>query len=124
MRKLFLISALYLIAGNGIAQTKTLMGFTDASSKQQVATEQKFDAALSAKNVDQYLKDMSARPHHIGSPGGKAVADYILKHFKEWGYDAEIETFMVLFPTPKERLLEMVDSVLVLRSLKGRNALR
>ena len=101
MRKLIFFGALYLIAGKALAQTKPLMGFTDASSKQQVAAEQKFDAALSAKNVDQYLKDMSARPHHIGSPGGKAVAEYILNHFKSWGYDAEIETFMVLFPNTK-----------------------
>ena len=111
MRKLLFFSALYLVAGNAMAQSKTLMGFTEASSKQQVSTEQKFDAALSAKNVDQYIKDMSARPHHIGSPGGKAVAEYILNHFKSWGYDAEIETFMVLFPTPKERVLEMIEPI-------------
>jgi len=111
MRKLIFFSAVYLIAGRATAQTKPLMGFTEASSKAQVATEQKFDAALSAKNVDQYIKDMSARPHHIGSPGGKAVAEYILHHFKSWGYDAEIETFMVLFPTPKERVLEMLEPV-------------
>lgn len=95
------------MAGHLAAQNKPLLGFTEASSRQQTASEQKFDAALSAKNIDQYLKDMSARPHHIGSPGGKAVAKYVLQHFKDWGYDAEIETFTVLFPTPKERLLEM-----------------
>src|SRR5450432_1594515 len=98
MRKLILFGAIYLFAGKASAQTKPLMGFTDASSKQEVSTEQKFDAALSAKNVDQYIKDMSARPHHIGSAGGKVVAEYILNHFKSWGYNAEIETFMVLFP--------------------------
>jgi N-acetylated-alpha-linked acidic dipeptidase len=32
----------------------------------------------------------------------------MLAKFKEWGYDAHIETFDVLFPTPKERVLEMV----------------
>jgi N-acetylated-alpha-linked acidic dipeptidase len=111
MRKLILFSVICLMAGMAVSQTKPLMGFTDASSKQQVATEQKFDASLSAKNVDQDIKEMSARPHHIGSPGGKAVADYILNHFKSWGYEAEIETFMVLFPTPKERLLEMIEPV-------------
>ena len=109
MRKLILLSAIYLLAGNAIAQTKPLMGFTEVSSKQQMAAEKIFDASLSAKNVDQYIKEMSARPHHIGSPGGKAVAEYILNHFKSWGYDAEIETFMVLFPSPKERLLEMIE---------------
>ncbi|MEO5682658.1 MAG: M28 family metallopeptidase [Chitinophagaceae bacterium] len=111
MRKFVFFGALYLLAASAFSQTKPLMGFTEAASKQQVATEQKFDAALSAKNVDLYIKEMSARPHHIGSPGGKAVAEYILNHFKSWGYDAEIETFMVLFPTPKERLLEMIEPV-------------
>ncbi|MES1226792.1 MAG: folate hydrolase, partial [Bacteroidota bacterium] len=111
MRKLILFSVIYLIAAKATPQQKALLGFSDASSKQQVATEQKFDASLSAKNVDQYIKEMSARPHNIGSPGGKAVAEYILNHFKSWGYDAEIETFTVLFPTPKERLLEMIEPV-------------
>jgi N-acetylated-alpha-linked acidic dipeptidase len=109
MRNFFLLTAIAATSFHAFAQTKPLMGFSDGSSKQQTAAEQKFDSYLDAKNVDQYLKDMSARPHHVGSPGGKAVADYILNHFKSWGYDAEIETFYVLFPTPKERLLEMTE---------------
>ena len=52
---------------------------------------------------------MSARPHHVGSPGDKAVVDYIYNKFKSWGYDAQVETFYVPFPTPKERLLEMTE---------------
>ena len=109
MRKFFLLTAVAASALIASAQTKSLMGFSESSSKQQTGAEQKFDSYLSAANVDQYLKDMSARPHHVGSPGGKAVAEYILNHFKSWGYDAEIETFYVLFPTPKERLLEMTE---------------
>ncbi len=107
MRKIILLTACCWLAVNTNAQPKPLMGFTAASSATEMTTEKQFDAVLKAGNVDQYLKDMSARPHHIGSPGGKAVAEYILNHFKSWGYDASIETFMVLFPTPKERLLEM-----------------
>jgi N-acetylated-alpha-linked acidic dipeptidase len=108
-KKLFLVTSMAMVTLIIQAQTKSILGFTEASSKQQIASEQKFDSYLSSKNVDQYLKEMSARPHHVGSPGGKAVADYILNHFKSWGYDAEIETFYVLFPTPKERLLEMTE---------------
>lgn len=109
MRKFFLLAAIAVSVFIASAQTKPLMGFSEGSSKLQTGAEQKFDSYLSAQNVDQYLKDMSARPHHVGSPGGKAVAEYILSHFKSWGYDAEIETFYVLFPTPKERLLEMTE---------------
>ena len=48
-------------------------------------------------------------PHHLGSPGDKANAEYILSLYKKWGWDAQIETFHVLFPTPKTRLLEMTS---------------
>ena len=55
------------------------------------------------------MQRLSARPHHVGSAYDKENAEWILSKFKEWGWDAHIETFDVLFPTPKERVLEMVE---------------
>ena len=49
---------------------------------------------------------MSARPHHLGSPYGTQNAEWLLARFKEWGWDAKIESYDVLFPIPKERVLE------------------
>ena len=46
---------------------------------------------------------MSARAYD------KANAEWILSKFKEWGLDAKIETYDVLFPTPKERVLELIE---------------
>jgi len=57
----------------------------------------------------EYMKRLSARPHHLGSPYDQDNAQWILSKFKEWGLDAHIETFHVLFPTPKERLVELVE---------------
>jgi len=68
----------------------------------------KFRAIPDAKNIGEYVKRMSARPHHLGSAYDKDNADWILSKFKEWGWDARIEQFDVLFPTPKERLVEMI----------------
>ena len=68
----------------------------------------KFRAIPDAKNIGEYIKRMSARPHHLGSPYDKDNAEWILAKFKEWGWDARIETFDVLFPTPKERVVEML----------------
>ena len=68
----------------------------------------KFRAIPDAKNIGEYMKRMSARPHHLGSAYDKDNAEWILARFKEWGWDARIETFDALFPTPKERLVEMV----------------
>ena len=55
------------------------------------------------------MKRLSARPHHVGSPYDKDNAEWLLAKFKEFGLDAHIETFDVLFPTPKERVVELVD---------------
>jgi N-acetylated-alpha-linked acidic dipeptidase len=56
-----------------------------------------------------YMKRLSARPHHVGTPYDKDNAEWILAKFQEWGLDAHIETFDVLFPTPKERRVEMLE---------------
>src|SRR4029078_12972906 len=54
------------------------------------------------------MKRLSARPHHVGSAYDKDNAQWLLAQFKAFGWDAQIETFDVLFPTPRERLLELV----------------
>jgi len=70
--------------------------------------ETAFRALPLPANIRAYDERMSARPHHVGSPYDKDNAEWILARFKEWGWDATIERFDVLFPTPKTRLLEMV----------------
>ena len=107
MRKHLLTGSALLWASLTWSQTKPLAGFSEAGAKQEFAVEEKFDSYLQAANLDSAMKALSSHPHHVGSPGGKADADYIYQRFKSWGYDVQIETFYVLFPTPKERLLEM-----------------
>ena len=85
-----------------------LAGFTSAGAAQEYELEKKFDAALSRENLDHWMKDFSAKPHHLGSPAGKVVAGKIAALFKSWGYETEIETFYPLFPTPRTRVLEMI----------------
>ena len=70
--------------------------------------ETAFRALPVAANIRTYDQRLSARPHHVGSPYDKDNAEWMLARFREWGWDATIERFDVLFPTPKERLLEMV----------------
>src|SRR3954465_15832871 len=68
----------------------------------------KFRELPRASNIRASMERLSARPHHVGSPYDKDNAEWMLARFKEWGWDATIETYDVLFPTPKERLLEMI----------------
>ncbi|MBI3719799.1 MAG: M28 family peptidase [Sphingobacteriales bacterium] len=112
-------SLLLLLCGFiSITAQSQLKGFSSTTSADQLTLEKKFDDQLKASNVQDYLKQMSSRPHHLGSPGSKAVAEYIADKFKSWGYQTEIETFYVLFPTPKTRLLEMTGPKKFTASLK------
>ena len=70
--------------------------------------EQKFRGIPDPQKLRDYMQRLSARPHHVGSPYDKDNAEWIVAQLKGWGLDAKIENFDVLFPTPKERLVEMV----------------
>ena len=86
-----------------------ILGSLDAAAQQGQAWDARFRAIPEARNIGEYVRIMSARPHHLGSPYGKQNAEWILARFKEWGWDAQIENYDVLFPTPKERIVEMVE---------------
>ena len=86
-----------------------VLGSLDAAAQQGQAWDARFRAIPEARNLGEYMRIMSARPHHLGSAYGKQNAEWILARFKEWGWDARIENYDVLFPTPKERIVEMVE---------------
>ncbi|HKW77255.1 MAG TPA: M28 family metallopeptidase [Terriglobales bacterium] len=86
-----------------------LYGYNSASSPAERDWETKLRAIPDPKIMRDTMQRLSARPHHVGSPYDKQNAEWILAQFKSWGLDAQIETFDVLFPTPKERVLELVS---------------
>ena len=117
---------MYLLSKNGIVravvsalvvssitaqhlQTAAINGFSAPQAVTQIEIERKFDAGLKADNLREWMKRLSARPHHLGSPYNKENADFILAQFRSWGYQAELERFDVLFPTPKTRIVEMTS---------------
>jgi len=75
----------------------------------QKAIEATFDAGVSSADQTEWLKAMSSAPNHVGSPHDKANADYMLGLFKSWGWDAHIETFQVLYPTPISTTVELIS---------------
>ena len=79
-----------------------------AAPMTQAAREAQFDAGISAADQMAWLKQMASAPNHVGSAHDKENADWMLKMFKEWGWDAHIEQFDVLYPTPISTMVEMV----------------
>src|SRR5256886_14990073 len=85
-----------------------LRGYSTDAAKAERDWEAKMRAIPSPASLREYMRRLSARPHHVGSPYDKDDAEWILAKFKSFGLDARIETFDVLFPTPKERVVELV----------------
>ena len=84
-------------------------------SQLAIAQNQKTDWELLLRSIPsperqrEYMQRLSARPHHVGSAYDKDNAQWLLSTFKQWGLNARIESFDVLFPTPKERVVELIE---------------
>src|SRR5579859_5416545 len=92
-----------------VADEQPLAGYSVESSRVERQWEEKLRAIPDPDKIRSYMQIMSAHPHHVGSRYDKDNAEWILSKFKEFGLDAHIETFDVLFPTPLERVVELVD---------------
>src|SRR5579875_3086448 len=95
-------------AAGSSATGQGMLGFTASGAARQRALEQRYDALLDASEMRAWLKRMSSEPNQVGSPHDKANAEFMLSLFRAWGWDAHIETFDVLYPTPTQELVEMV----------------
>jgi len=107
-RPIPVLAAGFLLLALAPSPAGDLRGFTAESAKAQREWETKFRAIPSPDSLREYMRRLSARPHHVGSPYDKANAEWILAKFQSFGLDAQIEQFDVLFPTPKERVVELV----------------
>src|ERR1700741_2690399 len=113
-RRLFI--AIFVFAGLSLAPVRThviadeqpLLGYSAESSRAERQWEEKLRAIPSPDNLRSYMQRLSARPHHVGSPYDKDNAEWIAAKFKGFGLDTHIEQCDVLFPTPKERAVELV----------------
>ena len=86
-----------------------LDGYSTQNSQNERSWERQFRALPEPDKLRAYMQRLSARPHHVGSAYDQDNAQWILAQFKSWGLDAHIESFDVLFPTPKKRVLEMIE---------------
>jgi N-acetylated-alpha-linked acidic dipeptidase len=92
-----------------VGKTPSLRGFSDQSAADEIRWEEKMRAIPKPELLREYMKHLSAEPHHLGSAYDKQNAEWIRDKFRSWGLDAKLEEFEVLFPTPTERVLEMTE---------------
>jgi N-acetylated-alpha-linked acidic dipeptidase len=92
----------------GAALASLALGQLSAATTDTHAAEAKLDASVSSADQLGWLRDFSSAPNHVGSPHDRHNAETTLALFKSWGWDAHIETFQVLYPTPVSTTLELV----------------
>src|SRR5947199_3532171 len=111
-RQLLIPAFALLLAGHaaaeGPAPSPEMLGFGAEGAGAERALESRFDASLNAADLRGWMQRITSHPHHVGSPWDKSNAEFMAGLFRSWGFQTEIESFKVLFPTPKVRLLEMV----------------
>jgi len=107
-------SILFIFALSVYAQAPAvgpIRGFAPDQWKAQHDREEQAKTIPQAERLRIYMERMAAKPHHAGSPGSKAVADYVSAQLTDWGFDTRIETFQALIPYPATRTLEMTAPV-------------
>ena len=105
-----LLLAAWLPAWGALAAgpAPSMLGFAAQGADAETALEGRFDALLDARDMRAWLERMSSAPNHVGSPHDKANAEFMLEQFRAWGWDATLETFEVLYPTPRRVALDLV----------------
>ena len=107
------IASSLIVAAAGLAFTSQpvapdLRGFLPQTAQIQRDLEARFRAIPDPARMREAMRILSARPHHVGSPYGRTNAEWIRDQFRSYGWNAQLETFDVLFPTPLERVVELV----------------
>jgi N-acetylated-alpha-linked acidic dipeptidase len=104
-----LVSAAATVFASSVAWSASpMLGYLPDAAAGQRALEEKFDAQLNAADLREWLQKMSAEPTHVGAPHNKANAEFVQEQMRAWGWDAQIETFDVLYPTLEQHRLELL----------------
>ena len=119
MIRIYIVVLVCMLSINSSAQN-SIIGFKEANVESQNTLEDAFDAQLSPKNLDEWMQRLSARPHYVGTEYGRQNAEWMVEQFNSWGFDAKIETYQVLFPYPKIRLLELTEPTTYIAKLSAK----
>ncbi|HEY1633061.1 MAG TPA: M28 family peptidase [Rhizomicrobium sp.] len=102
------MSRIALLAGACLVSIAAAAAGTAPPS--QATLEKSFDASIKSDEMRAWNKLMSAEPNHVGTAHDKANAEWERDQFQKFGWDAHIETFQVLYPTPISEAVELTGA--------------
>ena len=90
------------------AEPAQIAGFAPARASAEEQLEQKFLAIPSAARAESNLRHLTSVPHLAGTEASHRVAEWLRDRYLSYGFDAEIESYSVWLPMPREIALEMI----------------
>jgi N-acetylated-alpha-linked acidic dipeptidase len=106
---LFFLLAVSAPASAQSGSQAPIRGFPPDALARRAQLETMLRQAPDTARLRRYLLTMSAEPHHAGSAAGRAVAEFALARFREFGLEAWIDTAQALVPWPLARRVEMLS---------------
>lgn len=95
-------------AAQPAAHAGALPGYDAAAAQAQRALEARFDDGLKDADYRGWLKQWSSAPNQVGAPHNLVNARDLQTRLRDYGWDARIETFEVLWPSPRSSQLELL----------------
>lgn len=89
-------------AGQGIA------GFAPSHVEAERQLEEKFRSIPDATHAESDLRRLTSEPHMAGTEASRRVAEWLRDQYRSFGFDAELVSYSVWLPQPREEKLELV----------------
>jgi len=89
------------------------LGFSPQSYAAEARWEKRFLEIPSGGRCRKYLRRLTRQPHVAGTPGDRAVTQFIYDEFKRSGLNPEIVEYRVLLSYPKKISVELVEQARV-----------
>ncbi len=83
-------------------------GFGPERAAAEAQLEKQFLAIPQAARAESNLRHLTSTPHLAGTEASHRVAEWLLDQYRSYGFDAQIESYSVWLPMPREIKLEMV----------------
>lgn len=95
-----------------------IFGFSPDAAAEQHRLEASFDSRIDAGQLEEWMRYIISKPIYVGAPHNKETADWMVEQFRDWGWEAELAEYQVLFPTPRTRHLEMLEPTSYVATLR------
>lgn len=92
----------------GADGTGGIRGFAPARVEAERALEQKLRAVPDAQHAENDLRHLTSEPHIAGGEASHRVAEWLRDQYRSYGFEAEIVSYSVWLPQPREVKLDLI----------------